>query len=90
MMAILLPELDKLSRDGHFIARAQLVIARWLFYCQSLTGYCEMAIYCQIGKVGVSWLISRAQQGYCIRNHRLGRAASTLIAGNDVWNRHDK
>ena len=87
-MAILLPELDELLRDGHFIARARLVIARWLFYCQSSTGYCEMAIYCQIGEVVVSWLISRARRGYCVRNRRLGRAASTVIAGNDVRNRH--
>ena len=72
-MAILLPELDELLRDGHFIARARLVIARWLFYCQ-------------IGEVVVSWLISRARRGYCVRNRCLGRAASTVIAGNDVWN----
>jgi hypothetical protein len=59
-MAILLPELDELLRDGHFIARARLVIARW-------------PLYCQIGEVVVSWLISIRQgerAGYCFSSKR--------------------
>ena len=62
-MAILLPELDELLRDGHFIARARLVIARWPFYCQSSTGYCEMAILLP----ELDWLL---RDGYLLPDRR--------------------